>query len=106
MTETHRLVNAEEVVKRLPPHTWDSNVAVAYEATQELINDVIGCYVALLNRERTSFRPDPDRIRQLRAQIADCDQRQRTLDPGASAELAAVRSSYHRVLDGLRAELR
>ncbi|MBN9801354.1 hypothetical protein DMP15_29630 [Pseudonocardia sp. UM4_GMWB1] len=94
------------MVKKLPPHTWDSNVAVAYEATQELINDVIGCYVALLNHERASSRPDPERIRQLRAQIADCDQRQRTLDPGEESEIAAVRSSYRHVLDGLRAELR
>lgn len=101
-----RTARAAQLVTNLPPLEWNSDTAVAYEATQELLNEVIGCHVALLNRERTKLDLDPDQIRRIREQIAEVDQRQRTLDPTDSAGIASVRNSYRAVLDGLRAELR
>lgn len=105
MARAIRTADAETFIKKLPPHTWDSATAVAYEATQELVNDVIGCYVALLNRERRRPRPAPEQIRHIREQIAACDQAQRTLDPDDAAGIEALRASYRPRLQQLRAEL-
>ncbi|MEU4377000.1 hypothetical protein [Pseudonocardia alni] len=78
---------------------------MSYEAAQEAINEVLACYVALLEREGTKPSPDREQIEDLRARIADCAHQQRVLSPKYPGELAAVRGSYSRRLADLRVEL-
>ncbi|KAA1027857.1 hypothetical protein FVA95_13525 [Pseudonocardia sp. EV170527-09] len=88
-----------------PRQQWSSDAAVSYEAAQEAINEVLACYVALLEREGQKPEPDRERISHLRGRIADCTHQQRSLSPKYPGDLAAVRGSYSRRLVELREEL-
>lgn len=105
MVSSRTATTPEDVVADLPPQQWSSDTAVSYEAAQEAINEVLACYVALLEREGTKPAPDRERIEDLRARIADCAHQQRVLSPKYPGELAAVRGSYSRRLADLRVEL-
>lgn len=105
MVSSKTATTPEDVVADLPPQQWNSDTAVSYEAAQEAINEVLACYVALLEREGTKPAPDRERIEELRARIAECAHQQRVLSPKYPGELAAVRDSYSRRLAELRDDL-
>lgn len=105
MVSPRTATTPEDVVADLPPQQWSSDAAVSYEAAQEAINEVLACYVALLEREGQKPQPDHERVADLRARIADCTHQQRSLSPKYPGELAAARANYSRRLVELREEL-
>lgn len=48
----------ESILANLQPFEWSDELAVSYEITVELVNQVVGGYTGLICREETKASPD------------------------------------------------
>ena len=84
---------SEPVIGNLGPYTWSSEESVAYEAAIEAINGVVGAYSHLIAaaEQRTGTEDEIAEYRRLRT---ECQQERRGLEPGDTANIARVRTTY------------
>jgi hypothetical protein len=94
----------EPVLGALSPAEWSSQESVGYEVALEAINEVVGCYSALIAAER--HRPDPDSaaIDRWKAARRRAAEQARALDPADHAAVAAARASYRALARELSAD--
>ncbi|MGD9526388.1 MAG: hypothetical protein AB7I38_11885 [Dehalococcoidia bacterium] len=96
---------AGELLARLQPRTWDSAAATAFEAAQEAINHVIGCYSSLIDAEERAADPNHAQIQAWRTERRACAEERRALRSYDRDGVTAARESYAARLAVLESEL-
>jgi hypothetical protein len=92
------------VLAGLQPFTWSNDESVAYEVALEMISQAIGCYTALIERERRGENR-AELIEQWDDAQTESARQQRELDASDPAEVARVRDEYAALVRKLRRDL-
>jgi hypothetical protein len=92
------------VLAGLQPFEWSDEESVTYEVTIEIIGQALGCYTALIDRERRGENR-AELIEEWSAAQAECARQRRELDFFDPAEVVRVRDEYAALVRRLRQEL-
>jgi len=92
------------VLAGLQPFEWSDEQSVTYEVAIEIIGQALGCYTALIDRERRGENR-AELIEEWSAAQAECARQQQKLDFFDPAEVVRVRDEYAALVRRLWQEL-
>ncbi|MGJ7490023.1 hypothetical protein [Variovorax sp. ZT4R33] len=84
---------------------WSQDQAIAYECARECINELAAIYTGFIEQERTSVRPDQERIDALRSTRTRLVREQQALHVRDDAAVARINKLYSAQVRELRASV-
>ena len=94
-------MNADRsIIDNLEPFVWNNDESVGYEVTIEMINEVVGLYVALSESQRDSAPPKV--LAQWSAERRKWARRIDDLNPTDHAEVERIQQECRELIERLR----